>query len=201
MKTLSRNQITNNKKQKGFIFEKHYNKKSKRYEYSCTGKVTINEFLSGAWPTLFFYDRKNLEKIYGEKIVKYLTKQYKITTRQKAIGSHFIKHNTKNLLSLHNINLDNETDNDTWNKICSSCEAYAEIQKKFIRYVCKKIYISSRLPIQVKSYQKYRKQIIKAYPRYKYLNNLVEDLMNKKAYYNKKRGTLICPNGEKLILK
>jgi len=53
----------------------------------------------------------------------------------------------------------------------------------------------------VKSYQKYRKQIIKAYPRYKYLNNLVEDLMNKKAYYNKKRGTLICPNGEKLILK
>ena len=80
-------------------------------------------------------------------------------------------------------------------------EEWDEIQKKFIRKVCKKLYIASRLPIQINLYQKKRKGIIEIYPEYKNMNTLISDLLNGKATYNKKTSILIFPNGKSIKLK
>ena len=165
----------------GFNFKKYTNPKTDRDEYRCLNLVSDNEFLSGSWPTLYFYTKENLQKHYSEKIVKYLTKSYSKPTRQKVIGSQFVKHNIK--------------------AIYDEQEEWDEIQKRFIRKVCKKLYIASRLPIQINLYQKNRKEIMEICPEYKNLNTLIDDLLNKKATYNKKSGILVCPNGESLKLK
>ena len=165
----------------GFEFNKYTNPKTDRDEYRCINLVSDDEFLSGSWPTLYFYTQENLQQHYSEKIVKYLTKSYSKPTRQKVIGSQFVKHNVK--------------------AIYDEQEEWDEIQKKFIRKVCKKLYTASRLPIQINLYQKKRKELMEIYSLYKNLNNLITDLLNKKATYNKKSGILVCPNGESLKLK
>ena len=78
-------------------------------------------------------------------------------------------------------------------------EEWNDIQKKFIRKVCKRLYVASRLPISISAYQKFRKEIIKAYDRYKNLNTLISDLLSSKAMY--KNFTLTCPNGKSIRLK
>ena len=107
-----------------------------------------------------------------------LTKEYAKPVRQKAIGSQFVKHNVKMVY-----------EEDNW----------SEIQKKFIRKVCQKLYVASRLPIQISLYQKKRKEIIKLYPQYRNMNTLITDLLNGKATY--KNNTLTCPNGKSIKLK
>jgi len=176
------NEIKTVLERNGFKFKKYINRKTGRDEYRCLNLVSDDEFGSGSWPTLYFYTKENLQKHYSEKIVNYLTKSYTKQTRQKVIGSQFIKHNTKIVY---------EEDEEKWN----------EIQKKFIQKICGRLYTASRLPIQISWYQKKRKHIIEIYPQYRNMNTLVTDLLNGKATYNKKTGILICPNGEKLILK
>ena len=166
--------------QVGFKFDPRKNKKSGRIDYLCKNLVSEEEFYSGSWPTLYFYTPENLKKHYSEKIVKYLTKIYSKSTRQKAIGSQFIKHNTKMVY-----------DENEWN----------EIQKKFIQAICGRLYIASRLPIQISLYQKNRKRIIESYSPYKNLNTLISDLLSKKAIYKKNSGILICPNGTNIKLE
>ena len=157
----------------GYKFETYRNPKNPdRLDYRCINIVSEEELKKGSWPTLFFYGADELKKQYGEKIVKYLTKNYKKTTRQKAIGSQYIKHNTKIVY-----------EDEEWN----------EIQKQFIRQVCGKLYVASRLPISVSAYQKNRKRIIEIYPSYKNLNTLITDLLEGKATYTNK--ILVCPNG------
>ncbi len=176
--------VTNEVKEKlekvGFNFKKHKNKQSERDEYRCLNFVSDEEFISGSWPTLYFYTKENLQKHYSEKIVNYLTKSYTKQTRQKAVGSQFVKHNTKIVY-----------EEEEWN----------EVQKKFIQKVCGRLYTASRLPVQISWYQKKRKQIMKIYPQYRNMNTLVTDLLNGKAAYNKKTGVLTCPNGESIKLK
>jgi len=167
--------------QVGFEFKKYTNPKTDRDEYRCLNLVSDDEFNSGSWPTLYFYTKENLKKHYNEKIVKYLTKNYSKPTRQKAIGSQFVKHNIKS--------------------ICDEQEEWNDIQKKFIRKVCKKLYTASRLPIQINLYQKKRKKIIEIYPDYKNMNTLISDLLKGKAKYNKKSGILIFPNKKSIKLK
>jgi len=163
----------------GFRFIAHKNNKSERIEFRCLNFVNDDEFMKGAWPTLYFYGTEELKKHYGEKIIKYLTKNYTKSTRQKAIGSQYVKHNLKTVYEPE--------------------ENWSELQKKFIRKICKKLYVASKLPIQISFYQKKRKEIIKIYPQYKNLNTLISDLLNGKAKYEK--GILICPNNQSLKLK
>ena len=163
----------------GFQFKVYTNPKNpNKVDYRCVNFVSKKELQKGSWPTLFFYGKKELKEKYGEKIVKYLMKNYTKNTRQKAIGSQYIKHNTKMLY-----------EKEEWN----------DIQKKFIRKVCKRLYVASRLPISISAYQKFRKEIIKAYDRYKNLNTLISDLLSSKAIY--KNFTLTCPNGKSIRLK
>jgi len=173
-------QFKNKLEKEGFEFESYTNPQNpNRKDYRCINLVNEQQFYSGKWPTLFFYSKTELEKHYGEKIVKYLTKNYSKTTRQKVIGSQYIKHNNKII----------DSDNDEW----------SNIQKQFIRKVCKRLYIASRLPIPIYLYQKNRPIIIETYSKYRNLNNLIYDLLNKTAQY--KNYTLICPNGKSLKLK
>jgi len=174
------NEIKTVLERNGFKFKKYINSNTGRDEYRCLNLVFDDEFNSGSWPTLYFYTKENLQKHYSEKIVKYLTKSYTKPTRQKAVGSQFVKHNTKIVY-----------EEEDWN----------EVQKKFIQKVCGRLYTASHLPIQISLYQKKRKQIMEIYPQYRNMNTLITDLLNGKATYNKTRGILICPNGEKLILK
>jgi hypothetical protein len=176
------NEVKEKLEKAGFNFKKYKNKQSDRDEYRCLNFVSDEEFISGSWPTLYFYTKENLQKHYSEKIVKYLTKSYTKPTRQKVIGSKFVKHNVKIVY---------ENDEENWN----------EIQKKFIQKVCGRLYTASRLPIQISLYQKKRKQIMKIYPQYRNMNTLITDLLNGKATYNKKIGVLICPNGASIKLK
>jgi len=162
----------------GFKFQKYVNSKTGRSEYRCLNLVSDDEFYSGSWPTLYFYTKENLHKHYSEKIVEYLTKNYSKPTKQKVVGSHFVKHNLK--------------------VVYDEREQWKEITKKFIRKVCKKLYIASRLPIQINLYQKNRKEIMKIYPEYRNLNTLISDLLRGKAKYNKKTNILTFPNGESI---
>jgi len=176
------NEVKEKLEKAGFNFKKYKNKQSDRDEYRCLNFVSDEEFISGSWPTLYFYTKENLQKHYSEKIVNYLTKSYTKQTRQKAVGSQFVKHNTKIVY---------ENDEENWN----------EIQKKFIQKVCGRLYTASRLSIQISMYQKKRKKIIEIYPQYRNLNTLITDLLSKKATYNKKTGVLMCPNGKTINLK
>jgi len=147
----------------GFKFEYHINpQKSDRIDWRCTNFVNKYEFYSGKWPTLFFYNANEFEKLYGQKIIEYLTKKHTKQTTQKAIGSQYIKHNSKSF-----------DKSDEW----------SEIQKQFIRKVCGKVYTASRLPIQINAYQKKRKNIIEIYPQYRNFNTLITDYLNGKAIY------------------
>jgi len=164
--------------QAGFKFEAYENpEKPERLDWRCVNFVTKSEFKTGNWPTLFFYTEKNLSKMYSEKIVEYLRKNYEKKVIQKTVGSQFSRHHTKTIY-----------DSDEW----------SEIQKKFIRKVCGKVYTASRLPIPVFKYQKKRKEIMKLYPTYTNLNTLISDCLNGIATY--KNGILTCPNGKKLRL-
>jgi len=175
------NEVKEKLEKVGFEFKKYTNPKTERDEYRCLNLVSDDEFLSGSWPTLYFYTQENLQKHYSEEIVKYLTKNYSKSTRQKVVGSKFMKHNLK--------------------AVYDEQEEWKEIQKKFIRKVCKKLYIASRLPIQINLYQKKRKEIMEVYYEYRNLNTLITDLLNKKATYNKKSGILVCPNKKSINLR
>jgi len=175
------NEIKTALENNGFKFEKYTNPKTGRDEYRCLNLVSDNEFSSGSWPTLYFYTKDNLQKHYSEKIVKYLTKSYTKHTKQKVVGSQFVKHNIKAVYD----------EQEEWN----------DIQKKFIRKVCKKLYTASRLPIQINLYQKKRKEIMEIYPQYKNLNILIDDLLNGKTTYNKNNGILVCPNKKSINLR
>jgi len=174
------NEIKEKLEKSGFKFKKYINRKTGRDEYRCLNFVSDEEFISGSWPTLYFYTKENLQKHYSKKIVNYLTKSYTKQTRQKAVGSQFVKHNTKIVY-----------EEEEWN----------EVQKKFIQKVCGRLYTASRLPVQISWYQKKRKQIMEIYPQYRNMNTLVTDLLNGKATYNKKTGILTCPNKKTINLK
>ena len=164
----------------GYKIEFYTNPKNHdRLDYRCVNLVSQEEFIKGDWATLFFYGKEELKAHYEEKIVKYLTKNYKKPTRQKAIGSQYVKHNTKIVYD----------DSDEW----------SEVQKKFIRQICNKIYTSSRLPIPSSYYQKQRKKIMELYPQYRNFNTLITDYINGKATY--KNNILTCPNGKTIKLK
>jgi len=163
----------------GYDFYPHDNPENPdRFDWRCTNIVSEAEFRTGNWPTLEFYKEEEMEKRYSEKITQYLMKNHSKAKVQKTVGSQFIKHNSK---SFYN--------NNEW----------SEIQKKFIRKVCGKIYTASRLPISVSKYQKYRKQIMEIYPSYRNLNTLMTDYLNGKAKYE--NDILICPNGKSIKLK
>jgi hypothetical protein len=159
----------------GFKFEEHKNRG--RIDYRCTKFVSIEEFRKGSWPTLYFYEKEKLKKHYGEKIAKYLSKNYSKKTRQKAIGDNFNKHNFKTII-------DNEINE------------WIEIQKEFIKVVVGRAYFASRLPFPISLYQKFRKKIIKAYDKYRNLDVLIDDLLTEKASFENK--ILTCPNGIKI---
>ena len=161
--------------EKGAIFEKIKNPQKDRYDYRYTNLVSDEEFKSGSWPTLFFYSNEELKNNYDEKIINYLTKNVSKQSRQKAIAGRFVKHNLKMVYDDFNYE-------------------WKEIQKAFIRKICRKLYIASRLPISVTAYQKYRKHIIETYDRYKNLNTLITDLVNGKAKYDSKTKILTCAN-------
>ena len=133
---------------------------------------------SGNWTTLFFYTNDSFKSAYSEKIVKYLTKNYSKTIKQKVIGNEFNKHNIKTTI-----------ENDEW----------SELQKQFIRKVCGKVYTYSKLPISVYHYQRNRTKLIAIEPRYRNLNSLIEDIMDKKTFIEKH--ILILPNGTKFKFK
>jgi len=162
----------------GFQFRYYLNpEKTDRIDWRCTNFVSESEFKSGSWPTLFFYKKEEFKKSY-KRISGYLEKEYTKPVRQKAIGSQFVEHNVKMVY-----------EEDNW----------SEIQKKFIRKVCGRLYVASRLPIQINLYQKKRKEIIKLYPQYRNMNTLITDLLNGKATY--KNNILTCPNGKSIKLK
>ena len=126
----------------------------------------------------FFYGQQEFQQRYSKKILDYLTKSFSKSTKQKVVGDHFMMHNAKNIFANH----------DQW----------AEVQKAFIRKVCGRVYTSSRLPISITKYQKTRNTIIRAYEPYRNLNYLILDLLEEKAIL--KGDTLVCPNGEEVIL-
>jgi len=162
----------------GFNFKYYFNpEKSDRIDWRCINLVNDSEFKSGSWPTLFFYKKEEFKKSY-KRICDYIRKEYTKPIRQKAIGSQFVEHNVKMVY-----------EKDNW----------SEIQKKFIRKVCGRLYVASRLPIQINLYQKKRKEIIKLYPQYRNMNTLITDLLNDKATY--KNNILTCPNGKSIKLK
>lgn len=162
----------------GYKFEAHQNpEKPDRFDWRCTTLVSKKEFRTGNWPTLNFYKQEDMEKLYSEKITEYLRKKHSKAKIQKTVGSQLLKHNSKSFY-----------DSDEW----------SEIQKKFIRKICGKVYTSSRLPIPISKYQKHRKQIMKIYPQYRNLNTLMIDYLNGKAKYT--NDILTCPNGKSIKL-
>jgi len=162
----------------GYEFEAHQNpEKPDRFDWRCKNLVNKKEFKTGNWPTLNFYKQEDMGKLYSEKITEYLRKKHSKAKIQKTVGSQLVKHNSKSFY-----------DSDEW----------SEIQKKFIRKICGKVYTASRLPIPVSKYQKYRKQIMKIYPQYRNLNTLITDYLNGKAKY--KNDILTCPNGKSIKL-
>ena len=163
----------------GYEFVPHQNpEKPDRFDWRCTNFVSKTEFRTGNWPTLNFYKQEDMEKLYSEKITEYLRKKHSKAKIQKTVGSQLVEHNSKFFY-----------DSDEW----------SEIQKKFIRKICGKVYTASRLPIPVSKYQKYRKQIMKIYPTYSNLNTLMTDYLNGKAKYE--NDILTCPNGKSIKLR
>jgi hypothetical protein len=169
----------------GYEFIPYSNPKNpERFDWRCVNLVSKEEFSSGNWPTLYFYDTEAFAKLYSENILEYLQKNSTTyerknkSTAQKVVGSNFVKHNSKSFY-----------DSDEWK----------EIQKQFIRKVCGKVYTSSRLPIPVSAYQKKRKEIMEIYPQYRNFNTLITDYLNGKATYE--NGILTYPNGKSIKLK
>jgi len=163
----------------GYEFKDYQNPENPdRFDWRCTNIVSKAEFKTGNWPTLEFYTSRDMEKRYSEKITQYLMKKHSKAKVQKTIGSQFIKHNSKSFY-----------DSNEW----------SEIQKKFIRKVCGKVYTASRLPIPISVYQKNRKKIMNIYPQYRNFNTLITDYLNGKAKYE--NNILICPNGKSIKLK
>jgi hypothetical protein len=170
----------------GYEFKYYSNpQKPDRLDWRCVNFVSEQEFRSGNWPTLFFYDTETFAKLYSEKILEYLEKNNNIdyerknkSTAQKVIGGNFVEHNSKAFF-----------ESDEWKVL----------QKQFIRKTCKKVYTSSRLPIPVSAYQKKRKDIMDIYSQYRNFNTLITDYLNGKATYE--NGILSCPNGKSIKLK
>ncbi|GAX87032.1 hypothetical protein LNAT_P0327 [Lebetimonas natsushimae] len=170
----------------GYEFKCYSNpQKPERFDWRCVNFVSEQEFKSGNWPTLFFYDAEAFAKLYSEKILEYLQKNNNTdnerknkSTAQKVVGSNFVKHNSKAFF-----------ESDEWK----------EMQKQFIRKICGRVYTSSRLPIPVSAYQKKRKEIMEIYPQYRNFNTLITDYLNGKATYE--NGILTCPNGKSIKLK
>ena len=163
----------------GYEFKPHPNpEKPDRFDWRCTNFVSKAEFWTGNWPTLNFYKQEDMKKLYSEKITEYIRKNHSKAKVQKTVGSQFIKHNSKSFY-----------DSDEW----------SEIQKKFIRKVCRKVYTASRLPIPISAYQKNRKKLMKIYPQYRNFNTLITDYLNGKAKYE--NDILTCPNGKSIKLK
>lgn len=163
----------------GYEFKSYKNpEKPDRFDWRCTNFVSKAEFKTGNWPTLNFYKEEDMKKLYSEKITEYIRKNHSKAKVQKTVGSQVIEHNSK---SFYN--------SDEWN----------EIQKKFIRKVCGKVYTASRLPIPISAYQKNRKKLMKIYPQYRNFNTLITDYLNGKAKYE--NDILTCPNGKSIKLK
>jgi len=163
----------------GYKFTMHFNpQKPDRVDFRCINFVSESQFKSGNWTTLFFYTNDSFKSAYSEKIVKYLTKNYSKTTKQKVIGNEFNNHHIKTTI-----------ENDEW----------SELQKQFIREVCGKVYTHSKLPVSVYHYQRSRTKLMVIEPRYRNFNSLIEDVMTDKVGI--KNNILTLPNGIKFNLK